>query len=108
MSRESRTASKAGTADPIANAKGTRMSHGADGADRAVIASPRAMRSEPDALTERTPHVDHVLSPDLQAPVGTVRRRKDQDLALLEHAVEGGEPVIAYVGIGADDARPGP
>ena len=61
-----------------------------------------------DALAERAPDVDDVLATDLEASILAVRRTENEDVALGQHCVEANEAVVAHVGIGADDPRPGP
>ena len=55
-----------------------------------------------------TPHVDDVLPADLEATVRLMRRAEDEDVALLEHAVERDQPVVIDIGIRGQDARAGP
>ena len=54
--------------------------------------------------THSAPHVDDVLAAELEAAVCLVRRAEDQDVALLEDAVQGHEAVVDDVRIGGQDA----
>src|SRR6188768_4022342 len=60
--------------------------------------------SQADAGTHRAPHVDDVLAAELEAAICLVRRAEDEDLALLDDALLGHEPVIDDVRIRGQDA----
>src|SRR6476661_7892941 len=78
------------------------------GRARGDVRSVARPTSETDPSIQSSPNIDDVLAADLETSIRLVRRSEDENVALLEHALEADEPWIIDIRIGAEHASSGP